>query len=95
MPTYYVLDASHGPRIEQTGLRYGNIDAETPDHAITRIFTETNYHLHVRIEVFSSEADYKERKSPLTSWENPTLLTNIVSNKWTRKKFEEFFVGPL
>lgn len=57
--------------------------------------TETNYFSHMCIEVFSSEVDYKERKSPLASWESPLSLASIVRNKQTRKKFEEFFVNPL
>ncbi len=95
MSTYYVIEASFGPRIEQSGLRYGNIDAETPYDALRKARTETDYYGHARIEIFDNEESYRRKNPPLTSWEDSITLASIVRSEWIRKIFEEFFVNPI
>ena len=39
MPKYYVIEASYGPRIEETHFRSGELDAENPEDAICKART--------------------------------------------------------
>ena len=95
MPMYYLIEASYGPRVEQSSLRSGVIDAETPEDAIKKARTEFDSYGHERIEVFGIEEDYRARKPPLAMWENTASLEMLVRNERVRKKFEAFFVNPL
>jgi len=101
MPLYYVIEASFGPRVEQTGLRYGPIEASDPENAIHKTRHETQGYGHLRVEVFSNEQSYKKREQPITAWEDTDSLRSLVSSLVksksirTRERFEAFFVTPL
>ncbi len=92
---YYVVGAAHGPRIEETKLYYGYVEAENTKQLVHDELNNGPYFGHVRIEVFNTEEDYRNRRVPLTVWDNIPLLSIIVGNPSARSRFEQFFVSPL
>ena len=92
---YYVVGAAHGYRIEETKLYYGYVKAKNTKQLIYDELNNGPYFGHVRIEVFNTEEDYRNRTMPLIVWDNTPLLSIIVGNPGTRSRFEQFFVSPL
>ncbi|MBI4162605.1 MAG: hypothetical protein HY513_02890 [Candidatus Aenigmarchaeota archaeon] len=95
MPAYYVIEASYGPRVEETGLRHGILEAKNPETAIARTRNDFDTYGHERVEVFANEADYRAKIPPLAMWENKESLARVVRYPGVRRKFEAFFVTPL
>ena len=96
MSSYYVIEASFGPRVEQSVLRYGPIEASDPKNAIHIARFESTGYGHLRVEVFPNEESYRRRERPVAVWENTEALRlDLAHKRIPQEKFEAFFVTPL